>query len=335
MTLAGRYFASVELNNQLAIEDVDSLWAWLISGCAIPRPDQWYPPPSTRLFFRGQGNADNALSNALYRRIAAAMVGTRVRETQMALVERSVISAARREGIGRHMTDGELLAVLQHHGVATRLLDFSLDPLDALYFAVESHDERDGRLFVVYTTSPEMQLATGDEPRLVGLNRGSGERRVAGMRLNRWRRLPWGGAQVGKVRAASNWTWRVSPVQPVDLDPRMRAQSGCFLAGGQVQSYGGMTLYLDGDRIAVDHWQEITTLAVHFQPQSRRSMTRNSAWPATGWTVRVRAAWKPELRKRLATWGPSPCDRDAMYPPIEESVRLLSHVINATAAELA
>lgn len=64
-------------------------------------------------------------------------------------------------------------------------------------------------------------------------------------------------------------------------------------------------------------------------------MTRNSAWPATGWTVRVPAAWKAELRKRLATGEPSPCDSDAMYPPIDESVRLLSHVINAKAAELA
>lgn len=328
MSLAERYFSSVELNDHLSLDGVDDLWTWLISGCRRPRPRQWYPDDTDKLFFRGQSDSSHALSNALFRRIAKEKGGSRVMERQLARVESAVIRSAREEGIGRHMTDGELLAVLQHHGVPTRLLDFSLDPMDALYFASESHDERDGRLFVVYTTSPSMGLPSDREPVL--FRRGPlapADWEGAVERLDRWRRLPWAGFGVGTERSSSNWTWRVSSIESPDIDPRMRAQSGCFMVGGQIQAYPGMVLKLDGVPIPVEEWQEISTLAVHFQPLSNRASDRNRSWPSTGWTVRIRREWKEELRDRLATWGVSPCTRDSMYPPIEESVRLLLSVI--------
>lgn len=46
-------------------------------------------------------------------------------------------------------SDLELLAQLQHQGAATGLIDFTLDPLVALWFACVGHPESDGAVYVL------------------------------------------------------------------------------------------------------------------------------------------------------------------------------------------
>ena len=43
--------------------------------------------------------------------------------------------------------DWEWMAIAQHHGLPTRLLDWSTNPLVATFFAVESNDKTDGAVY--------------------------------------------------------------------------------------------------------------------------------------------------------------------------------------------
>jgi hypothetical protein len=268
VTRAEDYFASRELNTELGLDSPDRFWQWALSGGRDPRPRRWFPSKSDALVYRGQHDSSYGLSSSLFRAIQEKSPGIRVLESHLVAGEDRVIKAAREENIGRNMTDGELLMVLQHHRVPTRLIDVSTRLFDALYFSVDSLDERDGRLFLIYTTSPSMSMSNDrDAPVLA-----SGTSSVR--QLRRWREPPWRSMQVGRTRAASDWTCRVSPVTESDLDPRMRAQSGRFLVGGQIAAYPGMTLKLGRDSLPVQQWQDITTLPIQFPSGGREVRNR-------------------------------------------------------------
>lgn len=71
----------------------------------------------------------------------------------VAKYERSLLRTFQREA-GAYLeslptNEWEWLSVAQHHGLPTRLLDWSHNPLAALYFAVERNAEEDGELFAL------------------------------------------------------------------------------------------------------------------------------------------------------------------------------------------
>lgn len=91
--------------------------------------------------WRGQNDASWDLSSSLHRRLAQGV--SAVTEEKMRDAELTILKEARRWGLGRDLgpsaTDMHMLAVLQHHGVPTRLIDVTSNPMTALWFAAEEH----------------------------------------------------------------------------------------------------------------------------------------------------------------------------------------------------
>lgn len=106
----------------------------LISHIALLAQERTYA-------WRGQNDAAWDFSASLVRSIRKG--GSEVPENRLRGRELEILDEARRWGLGRDLgpsaTDMHLLAMLQHHGVPTRLIDVTSNPMTALWFAAEEH----------------------------------------------------------------------------------------------------------------------------------------------------------------------------------------------------
>ena len=108
----------------------------------------------SRPVYRGHAKATWAVDSGAVRRLAAAY-GDEVLQNEGEL--RELVRQYRTDEliipmkvIGcESLTDIQMLSVLQHQGAATMLLDFTENPLVALWFACADKPERDGKVFAV------------------------------------------------------------------------------------------------------------------------------------------------------------------------------------------
>lgn len=105
--------------------------------------------------WRGQSDISWPLHSGAFRKLLKRpnffCVKDRPTEEAVQFYEKSLLKLATHRGFrrvnNRELSDLELLARLQHHGAATRLLDATRNLLVALYFAVRENPDKNGMLF--------------------------------------------------------------------------------------------------------------------------------------------------------------------------------------------
>lgn len=181
--------------------------SWEDLQAAINRLGEAYR--GERFVWRGHADGRWGLSSSLYR-VVAEQVGRIPAEADLVDAEKRLLKLARTEWRLDGVPALQLFAHMQHVGVPTRLLDATLNPLIAAWFAVDAtspaHDQ-DGRLFA-FTVREQFQLNSrwnGNTPRW----------HPGHLRPSEW------GTGLGRR------VW-----QPPALHSRIPAQSAVFLVDG-------------------------------------------------------------------------------------------------------
>lgn len=182
--------------------------------------------------WRGVANLAWPLDTGLFRRVSRHR-SQPAGEAEVAAEEARLLEGARRLQFDRRggfrLTDLELLASLQHHGAATRLLDVSANAMISMWFATEdrTQDDVDGALFAIDVTNRELppDRETGPIGDLVS------DQQV--------------------------WLWRPPPVED-----RIRVQQGAFIFSGVPDPLPTQTSLA----LELTSWSEATTGSTSDRP---------------------------------------------------------------------
>lgn len=183
--------------------------AWAIDSSAVRRVKTYGPPPSRLLpaEIRRAADSDNPIDPG----DPAAL------EYFVQQYEGYLLNEARLAGHdfhnGRSLGDLELLAVLQHYGAATRLLDFSRNVAVALWFSCSDHPDSYGLLAAVDARKTRQLTSVADSAR-----------------------------PIRETVLVQNYSWTFS-WQPQHLFERMRIQQSFFLfSKAESHEWGSLAL---------------------------------------------------------------------------------------------
>jgi hypothetical protein len=121
---------------------------------------RYFAEPRGRWIFRGHSKASYELIPSVGRGKHTAKSRERY--------ERSLFEIFCREAKAYVSTaptnDWEWLSLAQHHGLPTRMLDWTYNPLVALFFAVEANEDSDGKLYALRAATLASQRAVPSSP---------------------------------------------------------------------------------------------------------------------------------------------------------------------------
>ncbi len=245
------------------------------------------------LVWRGHQDAEWPVDSSLTRSLRAA--GRKLGEDELIAVEKFQLAAAGQWGYWPTLGEMNFYAQLQHDGVPTRLIDVSLDPEVAAWFAVEqseANDPSDGRLICWGRSATPRRNRSPIPPQL--LPPGGGD-------------AFWQQWSDRDARRANEWgTGRAMPSwQPLALNERMRAQRAAFLFDAEPILDADL-LEVFSDRLG-EEWKvkEIAQATRVLGLPSRHDVKApaNDARVVPIFSVRIASDAKAEIRRYLSDKG--------------------------------
>ena len=259
--------------------------------------DRW--SAKGRLFaWRGQVDASWPLHSSLYRRHLWTVGGAKAPdERSLYKMEGEILAEVHRWGLhlghrGRLSILGQL-AMLQHYGAPTRLIDVTFNPFIGLWFAVEKkwvngapiNENTDGRLFAIDVTDRLINETATYRPWEDELRRP-------------WPKPAARDASQEDKDAYKAWRTQVFAWRPAHLDGRMAAQNGGFIFGGvpTAPPQWPESTNPDAGKWKIDDVRRATSLALRahkLDPQAG-GVTTDAVY-----TIRIKASAKQDIRNRL------------------------------------
>jgi hypothetical protein len=205
--------------------------------------------------WRGQASVDWGLDPSLvrrYRQHYGRRPGFTLTEPDIRAVEKALIESARAAGLGTDLGELELLALLQHQGAATRLLDCSRNAFVALWFTCRSEPEKDGVLIGFQLGENAVHLDTA------ALRHGVDELLTT---------------------ASGRFLWW----QPRSLSARISAQQAAFVFGQVVDEPWG-SIRLGGGGVGLDEIGVVPGAAVIFVSAQLKTVLNGTWEPMLGFS---------------------------------------------------